>query len=95
MQKDTDDDVHIGQSVTSFQSVDKSAAIDKTCSNFDNANLNLKENRRFMERGRYEADIACYIPETLDLVFQGMIENIKTTEQPSDTTYQKKSLTLK
>ena len=38
------DDVHIGQLVTPFQSVGKSAAIDNTASDFDNANLNLKKN---------------------------------------------------
>ena len=36
------DDVHIGQLVTPFQSVGKSAAIDNTASDFDNANLNVK-----------------------------------------------------
>ena len=39
MQKDIGDDVNIGESVTLFQSVGKSAAIDKIASDFDNANL--------------------------------------------------------
>ena len=42
MQKDIGDDVHSGQLVTSFQSVDKSAAVDKTTSDFDNANIKVK-----------------------------------------------------
>ena len=37
------DDVHIGQLVTPFQSVGKSAAIDNTASDFDDANLNVKK----------------------------------------------------
>lgn len=44
MQKDIGDDVRIGQSVASFQSVGKSVAIDKTASDFDNANLKVRKN---------------------------------------------------
>ena len=61
MQKDIADDVHIGQSVTPFQSVGKS-----TASAFDNANLKLKKNRRLIEHGIYDAETARYIPGTLD-----------------------------
>ena len=70
MQKDIGDDVHIGQSVTPFQSVGKPAAINKTTSDFDNANLKVEKNRRLIEHGTYNADIASYIPGTLDLVIQ-------------------------
>ena len=76
------DDVHIGQLVTPFQSVGKSAAIDNTASDFDDANLNVKKkNRRLIERGINDADIAHYISGTLELGFQGMIKNMKTTTQ--------------
>ena len=37
-------------------------------------------------------DIACYIPEKLDLVFQRMIEKIMTIEQPAETTYSDKKI---
>ena len=47
MQKDIGDDRHIGQSVTPFQSVGKSAAIDKTASDFDNANLKKKKQKTY------------------------------------------------
>ena len=40
------DDVHIGQLVTPFQSVGKSAAIDNTASDFDDANLNVKKKQK-------------------------------------------------
>ena len=42
MQKDIGDNVHIGQSVMWFQSIGKSVAVDKTASDFDNANLKIK-----------------------------------------------------
>ena len=37
-------------------------------------------------------DIACYIPGSLDLVFQGMIEKIMTIDQPADSTYSDKKV---
>ena len=66
MQKDIADDIHIGQSITPFQSVGKSAAFDKIASAFDNANLKVKKIRRLIEHGIYDAETACYIPGTLD-----------------------------
>ena len=84
MQKDIGDDVHIGQFVMPFQCVGKSKAVNKTASDFDNANFKVKEIRRLIEHRIYDADIAHYILGTLDLVFQGMIEKIKTIEHPAD-----------
>ena len=45
-----------------------------------------------MDWGIYDADIPRYIPGTLDLVFQGMVENIMNIEQPPDTTYSDKEI---
>ena len=92
MQRKITDDVKIGDSVTPFQSVEKSPAVDKTASDFDNAKLKVKKVRRLTERGIYNADVVRYIPGTLDLVFQGMIEKIMTTEQLADTTYSVKEV---
>ena len=84
--------IKIGSSVTPFQSVGKSTTVDKTASDFDNANLKVNKIRRLIEQGIYNTDIARYIPGTLDLVFQGMIEKIMTIEQPADTTYSDKEI---
>ena len=92
MQWEISDNVKIGSSVTPFQSVGKSPVVDKTASNFDNANLKVKKIRRLIEWGIYNVGIAGYIPGTLDLMFQGMIENIKAIEQPADTIYSNKEI---
>ena len=78
--------------VTLFQSLGKSPAIDKTASDFDNADLKVKKIRRLIEWGIYNADIACYSPGILDLMFEGMIEKIMTIEQPADATYSYKEI---
>ena len=54
--------------------------------------MKVKKIRRLIEQDIYDVDIALYIPGTLDLVFQGMIEKIMTTEQPADTTYSDKEI---
>ena len=69
MQREIGDEVKIGDSVTPFKSVRKSLAIDEAASDFDNANLKVKKMGRLIERGIYDADIARYIPGTLDRVF--------------------------
>ena len=87
------DEVKIGASATPFQSIGKAPAIDKNTSDFDNANLKKKKKiRKLIEHGIYNANIARYIPGMLDLVFQGMIEKIKTIECLADTTYKDKEV---
>ena len=50
MQREIGDEVHIGESVTPFKSVGKSAAINKTASDFDNASLKVKKIRKLIEK---------------------------------------------
>ena len=90
MQWEISDDVKIGSSVMPFQSAGKSPAIDKTASDFSNANLKVKKIRRLIEWGYLQCGHC--IPGTLDLVFQGMIEKIMTIKQPVNTTYSNKEI---
>ena len=92
MEQEISNNVKMGSLVTPLQSIGKCPAIEKTTSDFDNANLELKKIRRLIEQGIYNADIARYIPRMLDLVLQGMIEKIMTIEQPVDTTYSDKEI---
>ena len=64
MQKDIGDNVHIGQSVMWFQSIGKSVAVDKTASDFDNANLKIKNCKAYWPR-----DLRCifYLLHSRDL----------------------------
>ena len=71
--------------------MEKSPAINQTALDFDNGNLKVKKNRRLIEHGIYDADIGRYIPGTLDLNFQGMIEKI-ITEQLANPFYKDKEV---
>ena len=90
MQREIGDEVQIGDLVTPLKSVGKLAAFDKTASDVDNASLKVTKIRRLIEKGIYDAEIARYIPGTLDLVFQGKFEKVKAIEQPADTTFKDK-----
>ena len=92
MQREVSDDVKIGASVTPTQIIGKGPAVDKNAYDCHNANLNVKSIRKLSEHGIYDAKIARYIPGTLDLVFQGMIEKIKTVESPADRSYKDKEV---
>ena len=92
MQREISNEVKIGDSVTTFQSTGKAPGVDKTASDFDNANLKVKKDSRLIERGIYNADNGRCIPRMLDLVFQRMIAKIMTIEQPPDATYMDKEV---
>ena len=90
MQHKISNNVHLGQTVLAFDSVGGVSSIDRTASDFDTAREKVKKLKRFVDRGEYDADVARYIPGTLDLVYQGMIDKIKTIEQPANPSYKGK-----
>ena len=54
---------------------------------FSNATEKVQKIRKLIETGKYGPDITKYIPGTLQLVFQGMLEHIDTKEQPAHISY--------
>ena len=47
----------------------------------------LKKIRKLIRTGNYDADIARYIPGVLNLIFQGMLEDIDTKEKVASLSY--------
>ena len=90
MKREINDNIHLVQTVTPFESVGRSVAIDRTASDFNYASQRVKKIKRLIDKGEYDTYIARYIPGTLDLVFQGMIDKIKTIEQPVHLSYKDK-----
>ena len=43
--------------------------------------------KRMINTGEYDVDLAKYIPGILNLAFQGMIENVDTKEQAAHISY--------
>ena len=78
MQREIWDEVCLSSTVSPFGNIGLSSAIDKTASNFDYAKNKVKIIREVISTGDYDADIARYIARTLDMVFQGNLEDIDT-----------------
>ena len=87
MQREIGTQVDLGKSVSALESIRRVPAIDKNDSDFDKANAKVSKLKRFVITGEYNADLARYIPGTLELAFQGMLDDIKTIEQVAHPSY--------
>ena len=87
MQHEIGTQVDIGKNVSAFESIGHVPSIDKTASDFHKADTKVKKLKRLIETGEYDANIARYIPSTLELAYQGMLDDIKTIEQVAHPSY--------
>ena len=69
MQRKIGSEVELGVTVSPFDSIEASSAIDRSASNFLNAAEKIQEIRKLISTGTYDDDIAKYIPGTFDLVY--------------------------
>ena len=65
--------VFLGQIVSPYEDAGRSSAIDKTASNYNDTKEKIKKMRELVSTGKYDKDIARYIPGILVLKFQGML----------------------
>ena len=82
MQRKIGTETEPGKTVSPFNSISVSSAIDRTVSNYTDSGYKVRKLRKLIETGTYDAKIAQYILGTLNLNFQGILENIDTKEQP-------------
>ena len=86
MQREISNEVFLGNTVSAFNDVGKSSAIDRTVSNYDDAREKFRK-RELISTGQYEKDIAKFIPGLLELKLQGMLEDIDTREKTVHPSY--------
>ena len=70
MQQGIGNEVHIGELVKPFKSVGKSAAIDKTASDFDNVSLKVKKIEDLLRKGYAMLTLVVTHPELLICFFR-------------------------
>ena len=87
MQRKIGTETELGKTVSSFDSIGVLSATNRTVLNYLNAGEEVQKLRKLIETGTYDAGIVRYIPRTLELVFQGMLEDIDTKEQPAHLLY--------
>ena len=87
MQHEIGTQADIGKNVSAFESVGHVPSIDKRASDFEKAETKVKKLKRPVYTGEYDANVARYIPGTLELAYQGMLDDIKTAEQVAHSSY--------
>ena len=87
MQRRICNEVQLGSTVSPFDASGQSSSIDRFASNFLNESEKVQKIKRLINIGEYDANLAKYIRGMLELVFQGIIENINTKEQVARMSY--------
>ena len=87
MQRKIGTEIELGKTISPFDSVGASSAIDRTASNYADAGNKVRKIRKLIETGTYDAHTVHYIPGTIDFVFQGLLEDINTKEQLTHSSY--------
>ena len=82
--RDISNRVFFGDTVSPY---DRSSAIDRTAPNYDDAKEKVRKIRELVNTGKYDADIAKYIPGVLELKFQEMLDDIDTKEKVAHSSY--------
>ena len=87
MQREISDKVTLGDTLNPYEDARRSTAIDRTASNYNDAKEKVQKIRDLTGTGRYDADLAKYIPGSLELAFQGMVEDIDAKEKTAHPSY--------
>ena len=64
-----------------------SSATARTASNYNDAKEKVKKIRELIRTGKHDADVAKYIPGLLEMVYQGMLEDIDTKGKVAHSSY--------
>ena len=87
MQGKISDKVTLGDTLNPYEDAQRSTAIDSTVSNYNDAKEKAQKIRDLICTGRYDKDLAKYIPGLLELTFQSMLEDIDTGEKTDHPSY--------
>ena len=81
MQREISDKNTLGDTLNPINDARRSTAIDRTTSNYNDAKEKIQKIRDLISMGKYDADLAKYIPGLMDLAIQGMLDDIDTREK--------------
>ena len=90
MQREINDKNTLGDTLNLINDARCSTAIDRATSNYSDAKEKIKKIRDLINMGKYDADLAKYIPGLLDLAIQGMLDDIDTREKVAHPSYKDK-----
>ena len=87
MQREIRDEIYLSATVSPFDNVGGPSVIDRTASNYNDAKEKVKKIRGLIKTGKYDTDVAKYIPGVLEMVSQGMLEDIDTKGNVAHSSY--------
>ena len=90
MQRDLSNRNTLGDTLNPTDDARQLTAIDRTTSNYNDAKEKVKKTRDLINIGKYDADLAKYIPGLTDLPIQGMLDDIDTREKNAHDSYKDK-----
>ena len=90
MQREISDKNTLGDTLSPINDARRSTAIDRTTSNYNYAKKKVQKIRNLINMGKYDADLAKYIPGLMDLAIQGMLDDIDTREKAANPSYKDK-----
>ena len=69
MQREISNKAFLGNTVSPYDNAGRSSAIDRTASSYNDAKEKVQKIKELISTGRYDEDIAKYIPGLLELKF--------------------------
>ena len=85
MQREIGDEIDLSATVSSFDNVRVSSAIDRTGSIYNDAKEKVKKVWELIKTRKYDTDVVKYIPGVLKMVFPGMLDEIENKEKVAPT----------
>ena len=90
MQREISDRNTLADTLDPIDNAQRSSAIDRTTSNYNDAKEKVQKIRDLINMGKYDADLAKYIPGLLNLAIQSMLDDIDTREKVAHLSYKDK-----
>ena len=90
MQRDISNKNIPGERLSPINDIRRAAAIDRPNSDYDDAKEKVQKIRDFIKMGKYDADLAKYIPGLMELAIQGMLNDIDTRGKVAHPSYKDK-----
>ena len=90
MQRNISNRNTLGDTLNPIDNARRLTAIDRMTSNYNDAKEKVQKIRDLINMGKYDADLAKYIPGLTDLVIQGMLDDFDTREKVAHPSYKDK-----
>ena len=90
MQREISDKNTLGDTLNPVNDARRSTVIVRMTSNYNDAKEKVQKIRDLINMGKYDPDLAKYIPGLMDLAIQGMLDDIDIREKVANPSYKDK-----